>query len=112
MPRPTPAPFTVQDLIDAVHKAIDDENTACESPARTEAVVVDVPGWPEYYEDTARAALSFVPEDPSGTVDVVLENDGSWSLWDRETLTFAKVGRSLDACVEACLDALDEMGVL
>lgn len=104
--------FTAQELVDAIHAAIDAENLACEHPARTETVVVDVPGWPDHHEDPARAALSFVPEDPSGTVDVVLEADGSWSLWDRETLIFAKVGRSLDDCVSACLDALCDMGVL
>lgn len=103
MPRPTPAPFTVQDLIDAVHKAIDDENIACESPARQGALVVadETPGF-----------AFFVPQHGGDEIDVSVLPSGQWEVWNRETGWFDRTGRGLPSCVEACLDALDEMGVL
>lgn len=109
--------FTAQQLVDAIHKAIDDENTACEHPARTEAVAVAHP--PGQFIE-GRESLHFVPRQDAyarepGMVDVMIQADGTWDIWDREAMSWMPDGRygsGLDDCVEACLDALCDMGVL
>lgn len=109
--------FTAQDLVDAIHAAIDAENTACEHPARTEPVAVAHP--PGQFIK-GRESIHFVPRQDAyarepGMVDVMILDDGTWDLWTRDGMLgnwMDDRGTGLDACVEACLDALCEMGAL
>lgn len=111
-----PFVFTAQDLVDAVHAAIDKENAACEHPARTEAVIVAHPPG-EFIK--GRESVHVVPRQDAdarapGMVDVMIQADGRWDVWerDRDAGRWGADGVGLADCVEACLDALCDMGAL
>lgn len=60
-----------------------------------------------YFDD-----VYFLPREAEDMVDVCLQDNGRWEVWDRETGWFDRIGRGLESCVSACLDALDDLGVL
>lgn len=109
--------FTAQELVDAVHAAIDKENLACEHPPRTEAVIVAHPPG-EFIK--GRESAHFVPRQDAdarapGMVDVMIQADGRWDVWERardHIGNWGAGGVGLADCVEACLDALCDLGVL
>ena len=108
-----PVPFTAQELVDAVHAAIDKENAECESPARTEAVIVAHPPG-EFIK--GRESAHFVPRQDAAMVDVDIAPDGTWAVWERNDRGFGGWNYpsrgTLADCVEACLDALCDLGAL
>lgn len=71
-------------------------------PARTAALLVadETPGF-----------VFFAPQN-ADEIDVSVLPSGQWEVWNRETGWFDRIGRGLESCVEACLDALDDLGAL